>query len=258
MGNVVKLHSVGAVSTATISRPDALNALNQEVLRELKEVLAQVERDRSVRVLILTGAGKAFVAGADIREMNGSDAEGIHRYIELGQGVMNAIESLPIPVIAKVNGFALGGGLELALACDAIFASSQAKVGQPEVNLGIIPGFGGTQRLTRRAGVGVAKRLILSGEILSAEEAFQLGVVEKVTSPDTLDAEVQKFAELIASKGPAAVAEAKRILNRAPDSTLAEGLSAEVLGFERLFGTSDRVEGMSAFFEKRVPKFSGK
>lgn len=245
------------IATITVSRPESLNALNRNVLKELDTALTEIEGNRSLKVLIITGAGKAFVAGADIKGMSEEDPKGIASYVELGQNVMRKIECLSIPVIAAVNGFALGGGLELALSCDLIFASQNAKVGQPEVNLGIIPGFGGTQRLIHRCGVGTTRRLCYSGEIIGADEALSLGIVDKIFPAESFMAEVKKFANLVASKGPLAVKEAKRVIREAHEGLLVSGLRLEVDAFIKLFASNDRKEGMMAFLEKRTPNFKG-
>lgn len=240
----------------TIDRPNSLNALNHEVLSGLVETFSSLSS--SIRVVVITGAGeRAFVAGADIATMNELGSEQIAQYVDLGQRAMRMIEECKLPVIAAVNGFALGGGMELALACDVIFASTSAKFGQPEVNLGIIPGFGGTQRLLHRCGIGTARRLILSGEIISAEEAHRLHIVDKLFAPDQLTSEVKKFAELLASKAPLAVQGAKRVLGECEHERLGAGLRLEVAAFLKLFESSDRKEGMHAFLEKRSAEFKG-
>lgn len=245
------------ISTITIYRSEQLNALNQDVLKGLLEAFDKVE-DAS-KVIILKGDGeKAFVAGADITSMSSLGEGAIRDYIELGQKVMRRIESCSVPVIAQVQGFALGGGLELALACDLIVASEKAKVGQPEVNLGIIPGFGGTARLVQRAGVGVARRLIYTGDLISASEALNYGVVDIVTPHEELDSTVTALAKRISEKGPLAVKKAKAVIRSIFEPTLHNGLRSEVEGFVELFDSKDREEGMRAFLQKRSPVFEGK
>ena len=253
---IVQSQIVESTLEVVINRPDALNALNMAVLEGLHSLFAR-DRTKGVRCVIITGAGeKAFVAGADVAAMSAMSSDEIHQYINFGQRVMRAIESYPLPVIAAVNGFALGGGLELALACDLIVASEKARIGQPEVNLGIIPGFGGTQRLLRRCGIGVARRLCLLGEILPAAEAHALGIVDKVVAPTDLMKDARAWAALIGSKGPNAVRGAKRVLREAEDTQLLPGLTLEQNEFLRLFAGEERVEGMKAFLEKRSPRFS--
>lgn len=207
----------------------------------------------------MRGSGpKAFVAGADIRSMSQFGPRAIADYLELGQRTMRAIESLAVPVIAAVHGFALGGGLELALACDLIVCSASAKLGQPEVSLGIIPGFGGTQRLIHRCGVGQARRLCYSGELIAAEEARVIGLADRVFPDESFDAEVIAMAELIGSKAPLAVQGVKRVIHRSQETSLLSGLRHEVEEFLTLFSTADREEGMEAFIQKRKPNFTGR
>ena len=198
------------------------------------------------------------MAGADVPGMAQLGPRAIADYAELGQRAFRVIETARVPVIAAIKGFALGGGLELALACDMIVASSSAKVGQPEVNLGIIPGFGGTQRLIERCGIGTAKRLVLTGEIITAEEALRLCVVDKVVEPAELLTAARAWGELIASKAPMAVSAGKRVIRQAQEQALLAGLQREVESFLQLFGSADREEGMSAFMQKRPAVFKGK
>jgi len=249
----------GAIATLTINRPKALNALNRAVLEEIARVLRDVRHDSAVRVLIVTGAGdRAFVAGADIAAMAGmSTVEGLE-FTRLGHRVMNTFEDLPIPVIAAVNGFALGGGLELALACDLIVASEKARFGQPEINLGIIPGFGGTQRLPHRIGHGRARELIMTGEMFDAPSALAWGLVSRVVAPDQLIAETRKLAEKIASKSGFTLRQAKATLRAAATMEEDAGLRFEQNAFGALFGSADQAEGMKAFVEKREPKWQHK
>jgi enoyl-CoA hydratase len=257
--NTVLVEQEGPVATVTINRPDSLNALNPDVLQGVILELGKLASNPAIRSVIITGKGpKAFVAGADIRSMNQLGPRPIADYVELGQRAMRMIESFEVPVIAAVNGFALGGGLELALACDLIVCSESAKLGQPEVNLGIIPGFGGTQRLIQRCGIGAARRLCYTGELISAEEARTIGLADKVVPDAELMAEAKKLAGTIASKAPLAVKGAKRVINQAHESLLLSGLRLEVEEFLRLFQTRDREEGMDAFIEKRAAMFTGR
>jgi len=259
MGFTTLLVETGTISTVTINRPEKLNALNEAVLRELLACTEELARNSGVRALILTGAGeKAFIAGADIAYMAGLDVRGARAFAELGHKVCDALGALPFPVIAAVNGFALGGGTEVALACDFIYASTKAKFGQPEVKLGVIPGFGGTQRLARRVGLGLAKEIVFSGEMITAEEAFRIGLVNAVCPPEELMPRVRKVAESIAARGPLAVAEAKRVMDLGFDLTLDRANELERQAFAGLFATQDQKEGMQAFVEKREPKFAGR
>ena len=257
MTSFVETAHDGHVTTLTINRPDKLNALSQEVLADLGAAIDAIFANDEVWAVVITGTGKAFVAGADIAAMKSmTEAEGL-AFGALGHGVFAAIENLGCPVIAAVNGFALGGGCELALACDFIYASSKAKFGQPEVNLGIIPGFGGTQRLARRVGSAAARELIYTGNMIDAEEALRIGLANAVFEPDGLLAAATKTAAEIASKGPLAVAAAKRLIRDGVDLPLPEANRLEQAAFGEAFGTEDQSEGMSAFLEKRAPKFKG-
>jgi enoyl-CoA hydratase len=256
----VRLAVDGPIATITMSRPEALNALNGKVLHELKEALAQLRANRDVRAVILTGEGNAFVAGADIKEMQPLAAKpaAIRSFTAFGQGVLNELESLPQPVIAAINGFALGGGLELALACDIRIASSEARLGFPEVGLGILPGLGGTQRATRLAGRGVASELIFTGDVISADEAARRGLVDRVVPPSQLKEAARALAERIASRAPLAVAKAKAAVLAAQNLPLAKGLAFELDRTCEVMASPDREEGMRAFVEKRKPVFTGK
>lgn len=255
---VVRLELAGAVATVTIDRPAALNALDAATLEQLLAAFGEIARRQDVRVVVLTGAGdKAFVAGADIRAMSELSPREGRRFAELGLAVLAAIEHLDAPVIAAVNGFALGGGTELALACDLVYASAKAKFGQPEVNLGVIPGFGGTQRLPRLVGRNVGKELVFTGGMITAERAYQLGLVNAVFPPEELLARVYEVARTIAEKAPLAIAAAKRAINEGIDLPLASGLALEKAAFASLFATDDQREGMKAFLEKRKPDFRG-
>jgi enoyl-CoA hydratase len=238
----------------TIDRQDALNALNVETLSALRDRLLEVHDDSSVRAIVLTGAGeKAFAAGADIKYMSGLGVEQAKAWGALGHAVGELLESGPLPTIAAINGFALGGGCELALACDFRYASARAKLGQPEINLGIIPGWGGTQRLARVCGLGVAKDLILSGRTIGADEALRLGLVSEIADP-VLDRALDT-ARALAARSRAALREAKRALNRALQGNHAANLASEAECFGELFASADAKEGLTAFVEKRTPQF---
>lgn len=257
MAGTVKFEKKEGIAYITINRPEALNSLNEKVLSELFEVFTEVEKDIEVKVVLLTGEGKAFVAGADIEAMyNMSPKEG-RDLAKLGHKVMNFIENMEKPVIALINGFALGGGLELALACDFRIASTKAKVGQPEVNLGIIPGFGGTQRLAKLIGKGRAKLLIMTGEIIDGQKALELAIVEDLCEPDELLEKGIKLAETIMKKAPLAIATAKTAINRSFDLDAKAGSDFEIESFAAVFSTEDKSEGMKAFFEKREAVFKG-
>jgi enoyl-CoA hydratase len=255
----VSLDGDGAVAVLTIDRPDALNALDVPTLTSLRDELMTLRENDDVRAIVLTGAGdRAFAAGADIKYMSGLDSSGTREWGELGQRVAQLLEIAPKPTIAAVNGFALGGGCELALACDIRYAARTAKLGQPEINLGIIPGWGGTQRLARVCGLGVAKELVLTGRILDADEALRIGLVNAVYKPDELLERTFETARLIASKSPSAVAAAKRALNHALQGDHVANLAREADEFGDLFATEDAREGLAAFVEKREPEFKGR
>jgi len=249
----------GATAVVTLNNPKALNALKRQMLRELSDALRELGGDPSVRAIVLTGSGeKAFAAGADISEFGDlaspDEAAWMARY---GQSVTTLIESLRVPVIVAVNGFALGGGCELAMAGDFRIASENAKFGQPEVNLGLIPGYGGTQRTARLLGRGMALYLCLTGEMIDAQEALRIGLVQRVVPlPMLLDA-AKTLAATIATKAPLAVAATKRAIHQGADLTLAQGLEIEALAFATMTGTKDFVEGTSAFLEKRKPEWRG-
>ena len=254
----IKYEVKGNLGYLTINRPNALNALNTEVLSELADALKEIEADDAVKAVIVTGEGKAFVAGADIAQMSKLNAVEGRAMMQAGHKVMNTIDQMPKPFIAAVNGFALGGGCELAMACDIRIASSKAKFGQPEVGLGIIPGFCGTQRLSRLVGKGMAKYLIYSAEMINAEEAFRIGLVEKVVEPDALMEAAEKLANTIASKAPIAVAQAKIAINNGFDMDLKSASQLEVEATTVCFGSEDQKEGMAAFLEKRAPEWKNR
>jgi enoyl-CoA hydratase/3-hydroxyacyl-CoA dehydrogenase len=256
----VRLSVEGAIAYITMSRPEAMNALNGKVLRELKHALAQVRANRAVRAVIFSGEGNAFISGADIKEMQELAAKpaAIRAFTAFGQGVLRDLEALPQPVIAAINGFALGGGLELALACDLRVASSDARLGFPEVGLGILPGLGGTQRTTRLAGRSVASELVFTGDLIRAEDAARLGLVDHVVAPAQLMETARGLAERIASRAPVAVAKAKAAILAAEQLPLDKGLRFELERACEVMSTPDRVEGMQAFIEKRKPVFTGK
>jgi enoyl-CoA hydratase len=243
------------VVTLTFNRPDKLNALNPEMLAEFKDAVARVGLDPAARVLLLTGAGRAFVAGADIKVFLGLDPLAAREFSRSAHETGFALEALAIPVIACVNGFALGGGLELAMACDFIYAADTAKLGQPEINLGIIPGFGGTQRLARLVGRGTAKEMILSGRMVDAAEARTMGLVAQVFPTDTFMEECRKSARSLAAKGRVSVAAAKRVIDQGLHQDLRSACLMEVDAFALCFASPDVQEGARAFLEKRAPKF---
>ena len=251
----LQIEKDGGVGVLTFNRPDALNALNRAVLEELIQALRDIDQDADIKVLVVTGAGKAFVAGADVREMKDMDVKDAQAFCGLGHTAMESLQGLSKPVIAAVNGFALGGGAETALACDFIYASEKARFGFPEINLGIFPGFGGTQRASRLIGKDRAKELILTGTILTAAEAETLGLVNRVFPADELLPAAKKTAATIASKSQVSVKAAKAIIDAGYDVTFAEGCALEREAFAKLFDTADQKEGMSAFLEKRAPDF---
>jgi enoyl-CoA hydratase len=254
---LIQVEREDAVAIVTVDRPEALNALDVATLTELRDRLREHADDDRVRVVILTGAGeKAFVAGADIKYMSGLDVDQAKRWGALGHEVGRLLETMPKPTIAAINGFALGGGCELAIACDLRYAASSAKLGQPEVNLGIIPGWGGTQRLARLCGLGVAKELIFTGRIVAAEEALRIGLVNGVHDP-VLD-KAREVATLLSSKSPISLRLMKELANRALGGDHAANLEAEGRVFGELFSSEDAKEGLAAFVEKREPKFAGR
>ena len=243
------------VATITFNRPDKLNALNQEMFGELAAAIDRVAGDPAIRCLVLTGAGRAFVAGADIEQFTKLDPLAAREFAQAGYDLGLKLELLEIPVIAAVNGFALGGGCELAMACDLIYASEEAKFGQPEVNLGIMPGFGGTQRLARLVGKGLAKDLCLTGRMMDAHEAKTAGLVARVFPADTLMEGTLKVARSLAEKGRVALRSIKRVIDRGFDLDLHSACALEMDAFALCFASTDAYEGAMAFLEKRKPKF---
>ena len=258
MYNNLKYEVKSKIAYITINRPEALNALNSDVLDELYVAFSSAANDDEVKAVILTGEGKAFVAGADIAEMNGLNLQEGKAMMAKGHKVMNFIESIEKPVIAAVNGFALGGGCELAMACDIRIASEKAKFGQPEVNLGIIPGFGGTQRLPRLVGQGMGKYLVMTGEMISADEACRIGLAEKVVPAEELIGTAEKVAKTIMEKAPIAIAVAKTTIGAGLSLDMPAASRLEIEAFSAPFGSDDRKEGMTAFLEKRPANFKNK
>lgn len=246
------------IVTITLNRPQVLNALNSEVFTEMGQVIDRAGKDDLVRVLLITGGEKVFAAGADIAEMSVAQPMDIYRFSAVMHETLGKIEALGKPVIAVINGYALGGGLELALACDLRIASETAKFGLPEINLGIFPGGGGTQRLPRLVGIGRAKELIYTGEMISADTAFRMGLVNRVVPVGQAMDEGKKLAQKLVAKGAVALLLAKVAVNTGLDTDLASGITIERQCFALLFSTEDQKEGMSAFLEKRKANFTGK
>lgn len=246
------------IATITFNRPKALNALNTALLEEFSQALDAIAADEDIRVLILTGAGdKAFVAGADISELATYNSLTAKSFSRKGHAILAKLQALPIAVIAAVNGFALGGGTEIAIACDFIYASESARFGQPEINLGLIPGFGGTQRLPRLIGSNQAKELVFTGKMISAADAEKIGLANRVVPADQLMEEVLKTAREIAAKGKVSLRAAKQAINYGLNTDLATGIHIEVDGFSMCYASSDAKEGTSAFLEKRKADFKG-
>jgi enoyl-CoA hydratase len=256
--NTIVMETNGHLAVVTISREKALNALSSQVISELVSAASYLDSCSDVRVVVVTGAGKAFVAGADISEMQELAPAKAQAFAEQGGKLGDAIEHSPKVWIAAVNGFALGGGCELALACDFIYASEKAKFGQPEVKLGVIPGFGGTQRLSRRVGVAKAKELCLTGDIIDAAEALRIGLADAVVPAEALIGKVTELAGRIAANGPLAVAAAKRVIHQGQSMSLEASLALEQRAFGELFASADQREGMAAFLGKRAAQFTGK
>ena len=246
------------IAIITFNRPEVLNALNDKLLKELSHALDEIAENEDIRALILTGAGeKSFVAGADIKEIATFDALDAKSFAQTGHSTINKFENLPIPVIAAVNGFALGGGCEIALVCDFIYASENAMFGLPEVNLGLIPGMGGTQRLPRLVGKNMAKEMIFTGKMIPAAEAKTMGLANRVCSQEQLMDEAVKTAKTIASRGKVSLRTAKQAINNGMNVDLTTGCSIEIDAFALCFTSPDAKEGASAFLEKRTPDFKG-
>jgi enoyl-CoA hydratase len=254
----VRLSRRGPVAILTLDRPEALNALDTATLRALLARIAEVGADASVRAVVVTGAGRAFAAGADIGEMRGFTPAQAEAFSRLGHEAFAALEALAVPTIAAVGGFALGGGCELACACDWIYASEKARFGQPEVALGAIPGFGGTTRLPRRVGIAWAKEIVLTGERIDADTALRIGLVNRIFPHEELLDRAVAAGLAIAAKGPLAVASAKRVIQEGQGIDPRAAGALEQTAFGLGFATRDREEGMTAFVEKRDPKFEGR
>lgn len=258
MAENILLDRRGLIALVTVNRPDKLNALNIQTRLELAEALDELRNDGEIRVVVITGAGeKAFVAGADINEFAGRTAIQ-QRAVMKARSIFTAAEDFPKPIIAMINGFCLGGGCELALSCDIRVASDRARFGQPEINLGIIPGGGGTQRLTRLIGEGKAMQMILTGEMIDASEAHRLGLVNEVHPASELEARTFELANRIAEKSPVALAMAKTAVKNAARMNIREGLDQEIDLFALCFSSEDKEEGVRAFLEKRKPEFKGR
>lgn len=246
------------IGTLTINRPSVLNALDIETLHELHHAIDDLEKDTSIQVAVITGKDKAFIAGADIKQMKLMTTLDAKEFSELGHHLTMKIEQSRLPYIAAVNGYALGGGCEVMMACDIIVASTTAKIGQPEINLGIPPGFGGTQRLPRLIGTNKAKEMLLTGEAIAAEEALRIGLINKVVEPDKLLEETHKLCQKIIAKSPITISFIKTLVNKGRNIDLPSACALETSYFSSSFSTEDQKEGMAAFLEKRKPVFKGK
>jgi enoyl-CoA hydratase len=251
----IMLEIDGPLATVTFNRPEKLNALSAELLGELSQALDEVLSNPAVRVLILTGQGRAFIAGADVRQFLSFDPQRAYDFIRMGQKLLDRLEACSLPVIAAVNGFALGGGCEVALACDLIYASENARFGQPEINLGLMPGLGGSQRLARLVGKGLAKELCLTGRALEAHEAQAMGLAARVFPPEALLPECRQIALDLAGKSRFALTQVKRVINLGFELDLPSALEMEAQAFALCFGSPDPQEGVQAFLEKRPPQF---
>ncbi len=251
MYHTIQLDVTGPVATLTFQRPEKLNALNAEMVQETTHALKALQTQPEVRVLMLTGQGRAFIAGADVRQFLEFDSVRAYEFARQAQELVNLLEALPIPVMAAVNGFALGGGCEVAMACDLIYASEKATFGQPEINLGLMPGIGGSQRLARLVGKGLAKDLCLTGRALTASEALSLGLVARVFPPEALLPECRRIADELAGKSRFALQQIKRVINLGFDLDLPSALELETQAFGLCFGTPDPHEGVRAFLAKR-------
>ena len=258
MYKTIRYEKKDNIALVTIDRPEALNALNSTVIAELEQVVTELENDGTVRAMILTGEGRSFVAGADIGEQYPLDLDGGRRWGQRGSALFRRMERLEFPTIAAVNGFALGGGCELAMSCDIILASEKAKFGQPEVGLGITPGFSGTQRLPRRVGVAKAKELIFSGRMVKADEAERIGLVNAVYAPEALLDGAMEMARSFAKNAPIAVKYAKACIDRGMQTDIDSGIACENELFAMCFATADQKGGMGAFLEKRTAEFQNR
>lgn len=252
---ILKIEISNCIAVVTFSRPAALNALNSDFFAEMNHFLDDISGRDDVKALVLTGEGKAFVAGADIAEMSGMTQEQGYAFSVKGQRTFDRLEQLPIPVIAAINGFALGGGCELAMACDFRIASKLAKFGQPEMNLGLIPGYAGAQRLLRLTGVGNTLYLMLTADTITAEDAFRMGLVQKLTEPEALMEDVMKLATRMASNGSQAVPVSKKVVRMGVGMNFSEACEMEAIEFGKLFDDVPTQEGMKAFLEKRKPNW---
>ena len=256
---MIALERRDGAAIVTVDRPEAMNALDLEHLEALRDRLAELAADAEARVVVLTGAGeKAFVAGADIKYMQGLDVLGARRWGELGHECGNLLETMPKPTVAALNGFALGGGCELALACDLRLASTNARLGQPEINLGVLPGWGGSLRLARATSLGFAKELVLTGRQVGAEEALERGLVNAVHEPGELMEKTLELCRTLAAKSPLALAYAKEAVNLSLQGDHRANLATEARLFAMVFASEDQQEGMAAFAEKREPEFRGR
>ena len=258
MYKTIRYEKKDNIALVTIDRPEALNALNSTVIAELEQVVTELENDGTIRAMILTGEGRSFVAGADIGEQYPLDLDGGRRWGQRGSALFRRMERLEFPTIAAVNGFALGGGCELAMSCDVILASEKAKFGQPEVGLGITPGFSGTQRLPRRVGIAKAKELIFSGRMVKADEAERIGLVNAVYAPEALLDGAMEMARSFAKNAPIAVKYAKACIDRGMQTDIDSGIACENELFAMCFATADQKEGMGAFLEKRTAEFQNR
>jgi len=255
----IKIEKKEGIATIKINRPQVLNALNKDTITDLSKAVEELDADKNIKVVILTGEGdKAFIAGADIKQMADMTPLDAKEFSELGHNMLTKIENSRIPFIAAINGYALGGGCEVLMACDICIAAKSAKIGQPEINLGIHPGFGGTQRLPRLVGRMKAKELLFTGRNIDADEAFQIGLVNMVVEDDKLIETVQKLAGQIASKSTVQSSFIKSLVNKGADIDLNSANSLEISYFSSGFSTNDQKEGMKAFLEKRKPEFKGK
>lgn len=254
----IKVEKKEGIGTITINRPQVLNALNKDTISELSQAVDELEKDKTIKVTILTGEGKAFIAGADIKQMSEMTPLEAKEFADMGHKTLMKIEQSRLPFIAAVNGFALGGGCEFMMACDICIAATSAKIGQPEINLGIHPGFGGTQRLPRLVGRMKAKELLLTGRTIDATEAYRIGLINRVVEDDKLMEEVITLASTVASKSPVQTAFIKSLVNKGTDIDINTACSLEISYFSSGFSTHDQREGMKAFLEKRKPAFKGK